>query len=80
MNEHQDHEAGQRAELHRLVDQLDPAKLPAALLRLADEHERPVVGTDDALAALAALPGGLPAGEVDRARRSLDASAHRRAS
>ncbi|KAB2376983.1 hypothetical protein [Actinomadura montaniterrae] len=80
MSEHQDDAAERRAELHRLVDELDAAKLPAALLRLADEHERPVASTDDALTALAALPGGLPVGEVERARRSLDASSHRRAS
>lgn len=70
----------QRAELHRLVDSLDPAKLPAALALLISEQERPVVSADDALAALTALPGGLPAAEVLRARRSLEASSRRRAS
>ena len=70
----------QRAELHRLVDALDPAKLPAALALLVTEQERPVVSADDALAALTALPGGLPPAEIGRARRSLDASSRRRAS
>lgn len=73
-------EAEQRAELHRLVDALDAAKLPAALLRLTDELQRPVAGTDDALTALAALPGGLPAAEVDRAGQVLRGPSQRRAS
>ena len=66
-----------RAELHRLVDELDPAKLPTALARLADEHARPVVGTDESLAALAALPGGLPAHEVAAARAALSGEQRR---
>lgn len=60
-----------RAQLHALVDQLDPAKLPAALALLAGEHARPTVSMDEGLAALAALPGGLPPAEVARARAAL---------
>jgi hypothetical protein len=68
-----------RAELHRLVDEIAPEKLPAALARLADEHERPVVAADEALAALAALPGGLPPRDVAAAAAALSGE-HRRAS
>jgi hypothetical protein len=68
-----------RAELHRLVDEIAPEKLPAALARLADEHERPVVAADEALAALAALPGGLPPRDVATAAAALSGE-HRRAS
>lgn len=68
-----------RAELHRLVEELDAVKLPAALARLADEHARPAAGAEEALAALAALPGGLPAAEVAAAHAALS-GARRRAS
>ncbi|MFC4909172.1 hypothetical protein [Actinomadura gamaensis] len=80
MNERRDeHDAAAlRRELHALVDELADERLPAALLRLHVEAVRPVSTVDEALAGLAALPGGLPAGEVARARSAL--SAHRRAS
>jgi hypothetical protein len=68
-----------RAELHRLVDGLDAAQLPAALVHLTDAAERPVSSMEEGLAALAALPGGLPPADVARAQARL-AATERRAS
>lgn len=66
-----------RAELHRLVDALDGAKLPAAIARLADEHTRTIATADEALTALAALPGGLQASDVAAARTALSGEQRR---
>lgn len=66
-----------RAELHRLVDELDPVKLPGVLARLAEEHSRPVADADESLAALAALPGGLPDHDVAAARAALSGEQRR---
>lgn len=60
-----------RAELHRLVDELDEAKLPAALASLSHEYERPALTADETLAALADLPGGLPPDELVKAKAAL---------
>ena len=66
-----------RAALHHLVEEISEEKLPAALARLAEERDRPIARAEESLAALRALPGGLPEHEVAAACAALSTEQRR---